>query len=106
MVAGRFRGLLTRHLLGLTVAFATPSATTIAGLPACVDYHCDRRQIVELSAPQWDRVREEFVAVSDPAAERRAIRRAIARLETYVGVITGTAQDLAQNRLHKRPGSL
>jgi hypothetical protein len=98
MVTRRFRGFLTKRMLWLLAAIAAPLEASFDGLSACVDYHCDRREIVELTAAQWDRVRAEFVAVDDPAAERRAIRRAIARLETYVGAITGTAQDLAQNR--------
>jgi len=98
MVAGRFHKLLAQSLLWLNAAIVAPSGATLGELSACVDYHCDRRQVIDLPAPQADRIRAEFVDVSDAAAERRAIRRAIARFETYVGAMTGTSRDLAENR--------
>jgi hypothetical protein len=98
MVAGRFRRLLANSLLWLNAASIAPAGAAIEGLSACVDYHCDRLQVVDLPTPQVERIRAEFVAVSDAATERRAIRRAIARFETYVGAITGTSRDLAENR--------
>ena len=76
--------------------------TVIAGLaPApvfsCTDYHCDEGETVTLSDDQWQRVVSLFPATENPAEERRQIRRAIARLETEVGAITGTWRDLAKN---------
>jgi hypothetical protein len=76
--------------------------TVIAGLaPApffsCTDYHCDEGETVTLSDDQWQRVVSLFPVTENPAEERRQIRRAIARLETEVGAITGTWRDLAKN---------
>lgn len=98
MVAGRFRGFLAVGSLWLGGVILAPAGATVDGLSACVDYHCDRREVIALPASHWDRIRADFVAVRDPTTERRAIRRAIARFETYVGAVTGTSHDLAENR--------
>jgi hypothetical protein len=77
------------------------ATVTVAAAPppffSCTDYHCDEGQAVQLSEAQWQSVRELFDATSSAAEERQQLRRAIARLEQEVGVITGTWRDLAKN---------
>jgi hypothetical protein len=89
-------------LLGLSL-YCLPVATVMAAAPGeqtffvCTDYHCDRGWQVTLTAGQWQSIRNLFTGNTSPASERDSIRRAIARLETLVGAITGTWRDLAGN---------
>jgi hypothetical protein len=78
-------------------AWTAPAAATPAPFPACLDYHCDRQQQVQLSAANWHTVRQLFAPDRDPAQERTAIREAIALLERQVGQLTGTWRDLGAN---------
>ncbi len=87
----------------LTV-FAAPAP---APFFSCTDYHCDEGQTVTLTEDQWQAVRALFTPTQSPAGEREQIRRAVALLETQVGLITGTWRDLAKNATGaKQPGQL
>jgi len=90
-----------------TVALLLP---VIAALPAygldapppfsvCVDFHCRTTAQVALSGAQWQRVGARFQSLATAGAEREAIRRAIALLETLAGRVAGTWRDKGRNVL-------
>lgn len=81
-------------LLLATWAEGTAAAPTVT---ACVDFGCKHRQDVTLDDGDWRAIARLFRSVDSPAAERDAVARAIARLETDVGKHTPTGQDLAEN---------
>jgi len=57
----------------------------------CYGYGCRRSQYVELTAADWDQVRELFSPLpEDAAAERAAIQSAVALLEQKTGNVVGT----------------
>lgn len=69
-----------------------------AGFSVCYGHSCAQVQQVALSAEQWREVAALFQPPSPEAAdERRRIARAIARLETLVGALTGTDKDRGGN---------
>ncbi len=81
----------------LTLGLAVPAAAA-PYFVHCYDFGCKSRQEVRFDTAQWERIRMLFVpAPVDAAAERQAIRRAIAMMERYSGMITGTAVDKAGN---------
>ena len=64
----------------------------------CHGYSCLHLSIVSLKPDQWAAVRAAFQpAAKSAAVEREQIRRAIARMEYYVGAITGTSADSGRN---------
>lgn len=64
----------------------------------CYDFSCKSRQEVRFDTAQWARIRALFLpAPADAAAERQAIRHAIALMERFSGAITGTAADRGGN---------
>ncbi len=81
----------------LALGLATPVAAE-AYFVHCYDFGCKSRQEVRFDASQWERLRMLFVpAPADAAAERQAIRRAIAMMERFSGEIAGTANDKGGN---------
>ncbi|MDT8404950.1 hypothetical protein [Sulfuriflexus sp.] len=65
-------------------------------------YHgtCEDVTEVQLNDEQWRSIRLQFANNHSPQQERENIRRAIARLETMVGKITGTHVDKAMTLPH------
>ncbi|MEO5343810.1 MAG: hypothetical protein H7842_10815 [Gammaproteobacteria bacterium SHHR-1] len=64
----------------------------------CYNHSCTETAIVGLSAKQWAQVERLFrPKPKGPAAERKAIARAIGLLETLVAPLIGTQQDKALN---------
>lgn len=64
----------------------------------CYSHGCSRVNDVSLTSAQWETVRELFgTPASSSAEERERIARAIAKLETMVGVLAGTAGDRGGN---------
>lgn len=60
----------------------------------CFDHHCASLATLSLGRGQWRAITRLFAdRHRSPEAERRAIARAIALLETYTGRMTGTAND-------------
>ncbi len=69
-----------------------------ARFSVCYGHSCAQVQQVALPAEQWREVAALFRPPSPEAAdERRRIARAIARLETLVGTLTGTDKDKGGN---------
>lgn len=96
-------GMDRRHLFLLCSALATmptqaaPETAAAETLEVCVDYHCDLHEPVRLDAAAWDAITAPLRGSDGPAAERAAIRRAIALMEERVGALTGTWRDRAGN---------
>lgn len=74
----------------------------------CTDYHCDETVEVSLDAPQWQALQGLLGNAANAAAERDAIRAAIAVFETEVGQRAGTWRDLGRNppQVSNEPGQL
>lgn len=66
-------------------------------LSVCTEYNCDHPVTIRLPAADWRGIERLFPAGQSAAAERAAIRRAIARLETLAGALTGTWRDRPRN---------
>lgn len=61
----------------------------------CYSHGCDSSADIQLTAEEWDMIREIFDSgTSDAAAERQCIAKAVGSLETIVGRRTGTDADL------------
>ena len=87
--------------LPLALARSTPAQATRTmpgSIAVCLDYHCDLTQTVRLSQLQWRGVRAQFPGVSNPGAERDAIRQAIALPARQIGRVTSSWQGLPKNR--------
>ncbi|MBW7837106.1 MAG: hypothetical protein H3C28_10805 [Sphingomonadales bacterium] len=69
-----------------------------ARILVCHGYGCDDRQEVSLSAEEWRDVVALFTPPAETAADERArVAAAIGRMETFIGVKTGTAGDQARS---------
>lgn len=83
------------------------ASPTVQHFSICFGGTCSQRATVGLSREEWSRVRSTFTpAPTTAAAEREAIRRAIALLQRIVGPKTGTAHNLGENRGHGLPGQM
>lgn len=90
-------------LCGLTAACATThkqalDPVSLQALPICYNANCTSRDTITVADADW----REVTALFDPPpanahAERLALRRAIAKLETIAGRLTPTHNDLARN---------
>jgi len=61
----------------------------------CYFYSCRKSAQVQLSAAQWERIRTVFAPrPTDAAAERACVGLAIGELESMVGPLTGTDEDI------------
>ncbi len=85
---------LPQAAVGSAPAFAeTPPAVNV-----CWGYGCDRSMRLLIPAAAWDSVQALFAQPAPSAgAERERMATAIARLESAVGAITGTAADRGGN---------
>jgi hypothetical protein len=64
----------------------------------CYNHSCTETAVVGLKTKQWSQVERLFrPAPKNPAAERKAIARAVGLLETLVAPLIGTQQDKAMN---------
>ncbi|MEO6697667.1 MAG: hypothetical protein ABIN45_06675 [Gammaproteobacteria bacterium] len=64
----------------------------------CSEFECSRRDGVSLTDPQWQEIRQIFTPAATSAQEERAaLRRAVARMEAFVGALNGTSADLGGN---------
>lgn len=89
--------LMAGCLLGMIPVCGAQTAAP-AGFPVCYSHECGRQQFVRLSDRQWQATRALFPpAVTSAAAERAMIRRAIAQLEQFTGVLAGTSADRGGN---------
>jgi hypothetical protein len=85
-------------LLGMIpVCGAQTAAPAPDGFPVCYGHECSRQQLVQLDDRQWQIVRALFSPAATSAAERAMIRRAIAQLEDFAGVLAGTSGDRGGN---------
>lgn len=76
-------------------------APTPARFILCAGHGCRDRHVVALTSAQWARIRARFSpAPPDAAAERQAIRLAVADLEVMSGEQTGTSADRAGTYLN------
>lgn len=64
---------------------------------ACIDFHCDIVEQVDIADQEWQKIRNLFSSRPSALNERKQIRQAIADLETLVGKQIGTWRDLAKN---------
>ncbi len=65
---------------------------------ACSNFECSRRDAISLTDAQWREIREIFApATASAQQERAALRRAIARMEDFVGALNGSSADLGGN---------
>lgn len=71
-----------------------------SGFTICYHGSCQDMTEVHLSAEQWHSIRLNFENNNNPEQERENIRRAIARMETMVGEVTGTDVDKAKTFAH------
>ena len=84
--------------MALSLGLAAPPAVADPYFVHCYDFRCNSRQEVRFDAAHWARLRALFApAPADAAAERQAIRRAIAMMERFSGAIAGTAVDKGGN---------
>ncbi|MBT5374999.1 MAG: hypothetical protein HOL06_10100 [Rhodospirillaceae bacterium] len=66
----------------------------------CYGYGCRRSQYIELTAADWDPVRELFTPLpADAEAERAAIQGAVALLEQKTGDVVGTKLDKGGSKM-------
>lgn len=94
-----------RHILAaviffvvMPVAHAQTAAPALDGFPVCYNFECSRQKTVKLDAQQWQTIRALFTPAAASSAEERAmIRRAIAQMEVFAGVLTGTSGELGGN---------
>lgn len=64
----------------------------------CHGYSCAHLSVVSLRPSDWNEIRAAFHSPAESAvAEREQIRNAIARMERFVGAITGTSADKGRN---------
>ena len=98
LVAGILFGL-AQPLLADT--FVRPDIITDpspARFSVCSEHECSRRDAVSLTDAQWQEIRALFTPAAVSAQEERAVlRRAIARMEDFVGALNGTSADLGGN---------
>ncbi len=81
----------------LGIALSAPAAAN-PYFVHCYDFRCKSRQEVRYDAAQWEKIGALFSpAPTDAAAERQAIRSAIALMERFSGAIAGTAADQGGN---------
>ena len=81
----------------LLVALSSPVAAAPYFLQ-CYDFGCKTTQELHYSAANWAEIKALFVPSSvDSAAEKQAIRRAIATMERISGELSGTFRDKAGN---------
>ncbi len=82
----------------LWVSVVAPLWAAPPRVSVCSDWGCKTRHSVQLSASDWASVQGLFrPPPKDPAQERRAIARFIARLEQIAGESTGTSVDRGGN---------
>ncbi len=82
----------------LLLGLAAPAGAAEPYFVHCYDFRCKSYQEVRFDAAQWARLRALFQpAQPDAAAERQAIRRAIAMMERFSGALAGTAVDKGGN---------
>lgn len=93
------RGSLdTVFLLRITLLLLI--STPLAAAPYfvhCYDFGCKTTKEIQFSAQHWEEVRSIFNGVTSPAAERQAVRQAIAAMERISGQIAGTSLDKGRN---------
>ena len=64
----------------------------------CYDFGCKTTQELHYSAANWDEIKALFTPAStDSAAEKQAIRRAVATMERISGELSGTFRDKGGN---------
>jgi hypothetical protein len=64
----------------------------------CYDFGCKTTQELHYSAANWDEIKALFTPASiDGAAEKQAIRRAVAAMERISGELSGTFRDKGGN---------
>lgn len=76
----------------------TAQSPLTAPIRVCAGTACQHQSDVVLSEDEAVHLRQLFAAVDDAASERRAIARAIARIEDFVGTRNGTWADAPGNR--------
>ncbi len=87
--------LIVRFLLVL--ALSGPASAT-PYFVQCYDFGCKTTQELHYSAANWDEIKALFTPASvDSAAEKQAIRRAIATMERISGELSGTFRDKGGN---------
>jgi hypothetical protein len=75
-----------------TPAFAAPYFVQ------CYDFGCKTTREIHFDAAQWNEIKAVFAdGIEDSAAEKQAIRRAVALMERITGQLTGTRLDKAGN---------
>ncbi len=82
--------------LGLAMLFAVPAQATtgIDQIPVCYDFGCQTRQVISITASQWQEVSGWFYPqAKTPEAEREQIKKAIGWMEVVVGQHTPTHRD-------------
>ena len=80
------------------ISIEETSPVSLAALPVCYNANCKDREIIAISAQDWQKVSTLFATKHETALqERLAIRKAIAELETIAGKYTPTHNDLAAN---------
>jgi hypothetical protein len=64
----------------------------------CYDFGCKTTQEIHYSRDQWDEIKAIFTPASvDSAAEKQAIRKAVATMERISGELSGTFRDKGGN---------
>lgn len=91
--------LVAGCLLGaIPVCSAQTAAPALDGFPVCYGHECSRQQFVRLNDQQWQVIRALFLPAAASATEERGmIRRAIAQMEDFAGVLAGTSGDRGGN---------
>ncbi|OOZ41905.1 hypothetical protein [Solemya elarraichensis gill symbiont] len=85
--------ILATLLLGCT----TTGANGMLALQTCIDYGCDFREKVYISADAVEFLKSRFAYTEDAETEREEIARAIGWFESQVGRQNGTWRDKGRN---------
>ena len=89
----------------LRIALVMSISTPLLIVPAqaapyfvqCYDFGCKTTRELHFKASQWDQIRAIFQHGTDSAAEKQAIREAVAMMESFSGELTDTRYDKGGN---------
>jgi hypothetical protein len=101
--------LFRRLSLLLIATLLAPSlqAGPSSDLTVCVNYSCRSQKHIRLKSSQWRGLTQLFAhSRKNPERERKAIGKAIGKIETLVGARVGTATDQPRNEATGEPGQL
>jgi hypothetical protein len=98
---------MSRYLTALLLSGYLATSWAQDSMDVCIDYHCEKRQVVKPDASEWKTILSPFNQPSTSASqERQQIRQSIALFEQVVGAHTPTHRDRPQNEGEDEIGQL